>query len=317
MRKFIELPLSLIDFEDTTYSLNLWNEPPDRELSASVTRFGILHPPLLYSAGAGSYKIVAGRKRLAAAKALQPHGRTLCGIIPVDAGQAEIFALILEEAQTGRPLTIIEQIVFLEKLTAAASAAEALPMLEKMGLKPQQHILANLLKLGALGRSALQALHNGTLHEKNGRKLLNLDEKGQELIINLIRELRFGGSKQQKLIDFCIELVKRTGKGLDEILADAPSVREQGQPGNIPQYGDALLQWLTDQCFPRLSQAENEFKKRAAGLALPSRMQISHTPAFEDEAVTLSIRFNDWNSLRRAAAEIKTLIRCEEIEGKP
>ena len=302
------VPLSAIDHEDRAYALTLWDDSPDEDLLTSIKRFGILHPPILRTNKNNSYCIVSGRKRIAAARQLAPEGTIYCRIVPKDINPPGIFSLLLEEAETGKSLSITEQIIFFEKLIKASSTMEAIPLLEQLGYKPQKHILDNLLKLRSLSEPALLAMHRGTLQLKTARKLLNLSETDQKLIVRLINEFHFGGSKQQKLIDLCTELTKQKNISVGKILTNFPSADEHGQPMNIPQHGAALLLWLQNECFPQLSQAENDFKRQVARLNLPSSMHIDHTPAFEDEKITLSLRFPDWQSLNKSLQGINKLI---------
>lgn len=301
--------LSAIDLADRTYCLTHWPTVfPGEQLLTSIRRFGILHPPILQRIEDTSYCVVAGRKRIIAAQHLAPDNPVFCRIIPADLDKTTIFLLILEEANAGTPLSIVEQIVFFEKLLQAASMEVAIPMLEQLGYKPQEHILQGLLKLRSVSAAVLQAMHAGTVHQKNAKKLLHLSVPDQESIVQLITGLHFGGSKQQKLIDLCMELVMRRGIPLKQILVDFPTADALGQPLNIPQHGATLLSWLHDQCFPQLSQAENNFNRRVGRLDLPPTMQIDHTPAFENEEITLSLRFSDWSSLEEVIDEIRKLM---------
>lgn len=309
--QFLSVPLSLIDYKDSTYRLTLWEDSPDEALLNSVNRFGILHPPILRHKGNNSYCIVSGRKRIAAVEQLALEEAVLCRIIPENINKTVIFSLILEEAERGRLLSITEQIIFFEKLIKTSSMMEAIPLLEQLGYKPQKHTLDNLLKLRSLSEPALLALHRGTLQIKNARKLLNLTETDQILIIQFINMLNLGGSKQQKLIELCIELTKRKNISLEKILANAPATDEQEQPMNIPQHGAALLLWLQNECFPRLSQAENDFQRQVARHNLPSNAHIAHTPAFEDKNITLTLRFTDWHSLDEVLPEINKLMHAK------
>ena len=131
------VPLSAIDHEDKTYCLTLWKDRPDEDLLTSIKRFGILHPPILHKNENNSYSIVTGNKRITAARHLAQEDSVLCRIVPENTKQTDIFSLLLEDA-AGRSLSIIEQIIFFEKLVKASSTMEAVPMLEQLGYKPQK-----------------------------------------------------------------------------------------------------------------------------------------------------------------------------------
>ncbi|HER63441.1 MAG TPA: hypothetical protein ENO11_05645 [Desulfobacteraceae bacterium] len=305
------VPIQAIQFEDSSYSLTLWEESPEEELLESIRRFGILNPPVLRRRQNMSFCIIAGRKRITAAATLEPVVPVLCRIIRDNLEEAAIFSLLLEEALTGKPLTTVEKVIFFEKLIAVSSMDVAVPLLEKLGDKPQKHILNDLLKLRSLSLPVLKALHHDVIRLKNARKMLDLSPADQKLLVQFITDLQFGGSKQQKLVDLSIELIKRKNMPLKDILADFPAACGSEQPLNIPQHGAALLSWLHEQCYPRLTLAENDFQRKVARLGLPSTMQISHAAAFESEEITLSLRFSDWSSMDRVVAGIKTLMQEE------
>ncbi len=306
--RFHHVPIQDIDLEDLTYSLIPWIEQPDKALRSSIRRFGILHPPVLRERNNKTFSIIAGRKRISIAGQLAPHNPLPCRVVPAELREKDVFSLLLEENLSCRPLSVVEQIVFLEKLLLISPMDEAIPMLERMGLKPRKHILNDMLKLRQLGEPALQALHTGTLAAKNARKLLKLSNDDQQLIIQFITDLHLGGSKQQKLIELCAELIMRNDSPLDEILGEFSPAQAQGQPENIPQQGTELLSWLHRQCFPLASSAEKSFKKQVARLELPEVMSLSHSAAFENEEITLSIRFPDLDALSRVIEKMKKLL---------
>ena len=97
----------------------------------------------------------------------------------------------------------------------------------------------------------------------------------------------------------------RRNKELKAILQDFPAPMEKQQQTNVPQQAAALLKWLYHECYPQLAEAETRFKKRLAQLELSHDMQVQHTPAFEDDTLTLSIRYSDWNCLQQAVRKIE------------
>lgn len=300
-----------IDFSDHTYSLTPWEEQPDDMLLRSISRFGVLHPPILRALSDRSYLIVAGRMRILAHRQYFQGKPIMCRIVPADRDDAFIFSILLEESLAGTPFTPLEQLIFLQKLKQASSNEDAEAMLEKLGHKKQPHILKDLLKLLSLDNSVLLALHTGKITMKNARKLLQVASEDQVLLVRLIKDLHLGGSKQQKLIDLSFELSKRTNISLQQVIAEflhSEAGQAQAPPENIPQQSTALLNRLQAECFPRLTEADKSFKHKVAILNLPSHLHISHTPSFEDTNLTLSVRFPDWQALEEFLNRIKRLI---------
>ena len=131
---------------------------------------------------------------------------TLCNILPLNTDQKLIYTFLLEDILSRRSLSPVEKITFLEKFLTIAPEKEARPILIKLGLKPHQHILRDLLKLQSLAPEVLLALHRGVISAKNAGQLLFMDHSDQRIITGLITELKLGGSKQRKLIEYSTEL---------------------------------------------------------------------------------------------------------------
>jgi ParB family chromosome partitioning protein len=78
---------------------------------------------------------------------------------------------------------------------------------------------------------------------------------------------------------------------------------------NIPQKTARLMQWLTEQRFPRLAEAEQEFHAFAAALKLPSAVTLAHSPSFEQDQVQLSIPLANKEELRRVWPLIAEILK--------
>jgi len=72
------------------------------------------------------------------------------------------------------------------------------------------------------------------------------------------------------------------------------------------------MQWLTEQRFPNLAEAEQEFRTFAAALKLPDGVVLNHSPSFEQDQVHLSIPFTDREALRTAWPLIADALKAHE-----
>lgn len=309
-------PVSLqdIDFEDITYNLLPWHEEPTPDLIDSIKQFGILLPPLLLERQKDKYLILTGRKRLLAAKQYCPEEKITCNLVSHDIKQKIIFSLLLEEILSRRSMSIVEQIVFLEKFLKLAPTQEALSLLEKLGHKPQEHFLHDLLKLRSLHPHVLSALHRGAILLKNSGKILTFSLDDQKIVADLISKLKLGGSKQRKLIELCKEITIRRNVSLEQILSECPFYEPKITPKNIPQVATGILSWFEKMCFPQSNQKEENFRRDVASLNLPKTMHVAHTPSFEDDTVKLAIHFANWQIFSKAVPKIKQHIEQENTK---
>ncbi|MDH3996605.1 MAG: ParB/Srx family N-terminal domain-containing protein, partial [Desulfobulbaceae bacterium] len=103
---FKNIALSHIDFGDFSYSLSPELDiVPDESLTESISRHGILHPPIVRETTPDFYIIVSGRKRLLALQALDTESACGCLVIYRHVPELDVFSLLLEEVQLARKLT--------------------------------------------------------------------------------------------------------------------------------------------------------------------------------------------------------------------
>lgn len=303
-----------INFQDFSNSLTPEEaREPSAELLASVARTGILHPPILREQGRTTMEIVTGRRRLLAAQQAQHSISTICLVLPADTLPAEALAINLEDTLLRGDITVVEQAIFFAKILDHMDENEAAKrFLPALGLEPHRHHLHNLLQLLGLEEHLLGALHKGQLHEGVTRELLGLNFTDRLSLYEIMEMLSLSVSNQKKISAICRELAARHNTSVMALLCQ-PEVRDilDPQETNIPQKTARLMQWLSEQRFPRLAEAEQEFRAFAAALKLPSAVTLTHSPSFEQDQVQLSIPFTNKEELRRAWPLIADILKTQ------
>ena len=301
---FAHIDIASIDVADRTYVLGpVEHVYPENELVESIRQYGVLHPPIIKSKKT-NYIIVSGRKRTLAAQRITTLKKLPCLVIPPEAPELYAYTLLLEDSISGERMSLIQQADLFQRILQFCHFENALPLLAKLGHKPQKYILDELLSLLSLSKDALMAVHRREILLKTARKMIKMSEADQKVIVQLIHSLRLGSSKQHKLVEYCTELIMRTGLPLNSLLHAFCPVDDPGGNPNVPQQAAALLAWLHKKCYPRTEEAETTFKQFAAQLHLPSNIQLEHSPSFEDDRMTLSVTFKDMNSLQQSLPEI-------------
>ena len=140
-----------------------------KELSQSIKCYGILNPLTVRCRG-GNYELVAGERRLRAAK-LAGLRDVPCILIDVNMEDAGLIALI--ENLQRRDLDFIEEAQGLSRLIRmfGLSQEEAAKRIGK-----SQSAVANKLRLLKLPEDVLEKLRNYGLSERHGRALLRLPD---------------------------------------------------------------------------------------------------------------------------------------------
>ena len=306
--------LQHINFQDFSNSLTPEEaREPSAELLASVARAGILHPPILRELGRASLEIVTGRRRLLAAQQTLHSISTICLVLPAETLPAETLAINLEDTLLRGDITVVEQAIFFQKILVHMDENEAARrFLPALGLEPHRHHLDNLLQLLGLEEHLLGAVHEGRLHDGVAKELLALNFTDRLSLHEVMEILSLSVSNQKKITAICRELAARHNTSIMGLLCQ-PEVREilDPQETNIPQKTARLMQWLSEQRFPSLAAAEQEFRTFAATLKLPSAVALSHSPSFEQDQVRLSIPFANREELCRAWPLIANVLKTQ------
>lgn len=144
-----------------------------RELSESIRSYGILNP-LTVRLRCGKYELVAGERRLRAAK-LAGLREIPCIIIDVNMEDAGLIALI--ENLQRKDLDFVEEAAGIAQLISlfGMSQEEAARRIGK-----SQSAVANKLRLLRLPQDVLDALRQNGLTERHGRALLRLPNANRQ-----------------------------------------------------------------------------------------------------------------------------------------
>lgn len=166
-----------------------------QELAASIQNYGILQP-LTVRRRNGEYELVAGERRLRAAK-LAGLTEVPCILLTVDEQLSSMVALV--ENLQRRDLDYIEEAEGLQKLMQQYhfSQEQAARRIGK-----SQSAVANKLRILRHPPSVLQALRENHLTERHARALLRLpDEEDRLRMIGLIVQGEWTVAKTEQYID--------------------------------------------------------------------------------------------------------------------
>ncbi|MBQ4652348.1 MAG: ParB/RepB/Spo0J family partition protein [Oscillospiraceae bacterium] len=152
-----------------------------KELSESIRTYGILNP-LTVRLRQGRYELVAGERRLRAAK-LAGLRELPCILLEINMEDAGLIALV--ENLQRKDLDFVEEAEGLSRLIRmfGLSQEEAARRIGK-----SQSAVANKLRLLRLGDEMLQTLRKNELSERHGRALLRLPEELRQQALEHIIE---------------------------------------------------------------------------------------------------------------------------------
>lgn len=309
------IDLSQVDFNDLSYAIAPIPESEiDSTLKASIARHGILHPPIVREINPVSYTIIAGRKRLLAWRSLAKEKTCHCLVISRQIPEFEVFHILLAEIQLVRQLTMVEKALFLQKIAAVAEEKQIVKeFLPRLNLAPDPSVMKQTLRLLELEAPILKGIHQGYVNETVARDFVSLPLQDRSILFEIVASLRLSLSNQKKLLQICRELASRENKSITALLA-TPEVHAilHHPEANPPQKTKNLMTWLARRHKSRSIHAEEEFNRFINEIRLPGNVSVTHTPFFEDDAVTLSITFRNRSFLLQAWEKIKHATRDNE-----
>jgi hypothetical protein len=304
------IALKQIDRDDHSFSLMPFEEEPSMVLTRHIARIGILHPPIVKEAGAGTYLIVAGRKRLRIVGDLLKQAGCDCLVVPAEFDTLSTLALALDEALLSGPVSPLARAVFFKKALALCPPEEAARrFLPLFGLAPHPFHLPRIATLAALEQPLALALHHGQLDEKTAQAMTELSFRDRLALFDLIDTLQLSVSNQRKIIAICHDLAKRLDTSIHAILA-GPELKEliDHPEANPPQKAAQVMRYLGQRHAPDLTAAEKAFTELTRQFNPPSGVSIGHAPAFEKDEVTLTATFADQASLAKVWPAIKAAL---------
>ena len=183
-----------------------------RELAASIEQYGIVQPLTVRRVG-GEYELVAGERRLRAARMVGLL-EVPCILLTVDAEQSGLVALV--ENLQRRDLDYIEEAEGLLRLMRQYGMSQE-QAASKVG--KSQSAVANKLRILRHGPTVLERLRFHGLTERHARALLKLHSEEERLaVIEVIAQRQLNVAKTESYIDAYLERQSEPKRGLRKLI---------------------------------------------------------------------------------------------------
>lgn len=270
---------------------------------SSITRYGLFHPPVVMKVGE-AYQVICGRRRIQALQTIGNDESVFCRVADVS-DSVELLATILEDQRLSGPLSAIMSARFL-KLTDSLIPKESRDaVMTQLHLGSYGH-LQRLLPLLTLEQSIRDSIHNDDISDKVGLILCSLSPEDRLFLCELFLALSLNKNKQKRLLDMCqILIAQRGGTFRDLFHENFRDFLPENITSNRPQTAGNLLRFLYEASHPLSNNAEKIFNERKHELGLPDGCNLSHSPAFEKDRVTLSFDFENFEEMARIWQKIK------------
>lgn len=161
----------------------VFDEEKIEQLATSIAQYGLLQPITVLPLEDGNYQLVAGERRLLACRKLRMQE---VPAILTSMDEERSSALALVENIQRCDLNFFEEAVAIQKLMKMGGYTQQ-AVAQKLG--KNQSTVANKLRLLQFSDPVREAILNAGLTERHARALLNLNGKGDELLLQAVREI--------------------------------------------------------------------------------------------------------------------------------
>jgi ParB-like chromosome segregation protein Spo0J len=287
-------------------------------LKASIKTVGLLNPPLLLESRAGHLAIVSGHRRMTAlfelgekeapARILQEHD-----ISYLDA----LFINFFDNLAT-REFNSVEKGMILRRLANYLPANEILSEYMALLSLPRRHsILKTYISFDRdLDETLKFSLARGAISEATATALLELVPDERKAVGSLLLNLKLNMNQQRQLFELLYDISNMNEASVSEILHAKPVLDILSNDSlNRPQKTKTLLTLLRSRRFPRLTRAEEVFRKGIARLRLPKKVSIQAPPYFETEFYRMEISFRNGKELIEVIDHLAHIEELGEIKN--
>ncbi len=303
------VPLSAITYT-REWSLHPWDSSTiPHELLGSFNRIGILHKPILLAKEGGNFDILCGFKRLQFALTNAQEESIECLVLAKDTDLKIILDILLADQSLFHPLSLAEKATFVEICTHFLSQQDIVSVyLDALQLRKSISTITELKNILQQDQIIITEIHADRLQGKMVTEILRLSEDSDRIaLVQLFRDLGMGNGKQKRFFTLIRDLAFRQNSTISAYLK-TPAISEilEHPAMNVPQKIEHLNNYLQHQLYPMSLKAEEDFTRQVRELRLPSRCTISHSQAFENDGVTLSITFENFTDCAKIIPKLGT-----------
>jgi len=299
---------SSIDCNDLTYQIST-PTPVDR-IAQSISRIGLINPPILSQTKHSGYQIVSGFRRITACQGLGGSGLT-ARILSPDMAPLHILGLAIADNAQHRDLNLIEQATAIDKLGRYLNDdTDILNYGNSLGMQLNRAFIGRLRRLNNLSRSIKDAVASNTVPLTIALELEKLDAASAEELSFFFEELRPTLNQQKEMVSLVKEIARLEDRLIPELIKAGPvgGIRADTDLDRTQKI-KRIRSSLKKRRYPSIHQFEVFFDRSLKALDLPRDIGFSPPADFEGNRFSVTISFHSQAEFK---THIETLFRLAE-----
>jgi len=305
--QFQTVPLKQIDLQIDTFRITTGEGIDD--LVVSIQHDGLITPPILLEKPPSAYAVVSGFRRLQACQRLGCSD-IFARVLNSDADLLDCLRLAIAENSLQRQLNLIEMSRAIQKLSAFFdSAVQMAEAAATLGLPANPSVLDKMKDLCLLPWPVQQSILNDVISLSMAGELGKLDPENAVDFARLWDDLKFSLNKQKEFLTLMVEIARRENKAVRQVMMD-PNLQRIIDDENLDrtQKGSQIRTLLRKWRYPRISEAEKNYRRHQKQLKLGNEIKLVPPKDFEGTTYTLCLNFEDLSHLEELKKRLDALI---------
>lgn len=303
----------LIDPEDRRYHLAEPESPGD--LAASISRIGLITPPVLQSRQKGGYCIVSGFRRVSACMQLELD-RIEARIVPAGADPIDCLVVAAADRPYSGPPTLGTQYRLAEKILELCGSEQKLKdSMQAAGIRLSDSLLKKFARISRLPENVRTGVAENRISVKTALAMETLAKPSAEALAWLFYILGPSVSQQMEILEGLRDIAGRKGTGIDSVLHNsrfsAFQKQQDADRGRLLRQLRSLIYRLR---YPALCRMEEDFYLRKKNLGPGADLDIEPPRNFEDDTYTAKISFSSAEQLRERIRDLERISTHPELE---
>lgn len=315
-----QVPISKVIIPEIT---SVFSFPPNGEkLITSIQCVGIINPVIVTPDTSGSHRIICGAKRFYACKQLG--WETIPVRIIPDAFKTDndIFDYAFSDNVSSRRLNSIEcagVITNALRLFGAASPQNSnktiTDYLIALGLPAHQFTVEIFHQLYSLEDPVKLYILQWNIPAQSGYLLTRFSSSDRTALFNYIVSLQIHGGKFKQFIELVFEIIKRSAVTVTAVFEHpTASAIFNNTKTTLSQKQAQIVEWLTAQRYPRLTEQYKKFSYVAASLTNIPAGTFSPPEHFEGEGITTAMTIKTIEELDTFCTALQDKTNREKIK---
>ena len=309
MFKTKKIIIPKIDINDCIYKIS--SDIDLTYLAGSINAMGLINLPVVKQKG-NNFIIVSGFRRIRA-MILNNTTTIEAKIIPENFSGRKTALISITENAFQRPLNTIEQvkgIVLLKKFMDKNEIAEK--SMSIFNLKMNPSLVEKLFLLGSMSERLHDLIETDNFSMTAALRLTRYDTDTIDAFISLFGTIKTGLNKQLEIITNIHEIAAREGTA-PLLVMNSKDIRDIIDDKDLDnsRKGGLLRSYLAKRRYPRLKEAEENFKANLKQLRPGKDLNLSAPMNFEAADYNCSFKFKNYSELE------KRIKKLEKISHNP